>query len=110
MPPRIKRGYSRAFTPHTPGSAKRYMIDKIPAGLWAAVRLQAKRDGISVRALILTLLTEYLDRTRIAPAAGIAPAVSAAPDGCQVCGRDSVDPICAECVEDANNRATEVRQ
>lgn len=54
-----KRGYSRAFRPHG-DSGKRYLLDKIPAGLWADVRTKAKRDGVSVRALILKLLQDWL--------------------------------------------------
>jgi hypothetical protein len=54
-----KRGYSRAFTPHGT-SGKRYLLDQIPAGLWSQVQAKAKRDGISLRALILQLLTEWL--------------------------------------------------
>jgi hypothetical protein len=56
----VKRGYSRDFTPHK-GTGRRYLLDHIPAGLWSQVRLKAKREGISIRALILKLLTEWLD-------------------------------------------------
>ncbi len=55
-----KRGYSRDFTPHGT-SGKRYLLDDIPAGLWADVKAKAKRDGVSVRALILRLLTEWVN-------------------------------------------------
>lgn len=54
-----KRGYSTAFTPHG-DSGKRYLLDQIPAGLWADVKTKCKRDGISIRALILKLLTDWL--------------------------------------------------
>lgn len=54
-----KRGYSRAFRPHG-DSGKRYLLDAIPAGLWAAVRAKCKRDGISVRAQILALLAAWV--------------------------------------------------
>ncbi len=53
-----KRGYSTDFKPHG-DSGKRYLLDKIPAGLWTAVKVKAKREGVSVRALILQLLTEW---------------------------------------------------
>jgi len=56
----MKRGYSRDFTPHA-DTGKRYMLDAIPAGFWSAVRAKAKREGISLRALILQLLTTWLD-------------------------------------------------
>jgi hypothetical protein len=55
----LKRGYSKAFRPHGT-SGKRYLLDQIPAGLWAAVRAKAKAEGVSLRALILKLLTERL--------------------------------------------------
>lgn len=53
-----KRGYSRDFKPHG-ATGKRYLLDKIPAGLWADVRAKAKRDGVSLRALILKLLMDW---------------------------------------------------
>lgn len=65
----MKRGYSRDFTPHG-DSEKRYLLDHIPAGLWTAVRAKARRDGFSVRALILTLLKKWLaGEIELAPAA-----------------------------------------
>ena len=56
-----KRGYSREFKPHG-DTGKRYLLDEIPAGLWADVRAKAKRDGVSLRALILRLLDEWLKK------------------------------------------------
>jgi hypothetical protein len=53
-----RRGYSRQFTPHG-NTGKRYMLDAIPAGLWNAVRAKCKRDGISIRAAVLQLLTAW---------------------------------------------------
>lgn len=55
-----KRGYSRDFKPHGE-TGKRYLLDKIPAGLWASVRDKCKREGVSVRAQILKLLKEWID-------------------------------------------------
>ncbi len=55
---RPARGYSREFTPHG-DTGKRYLLDQIPAGLWSDVKAKAKREGISIRALILKLLTEW---------------------------------------------------
>ena len=54
-----KRGYSRDFTPHG-DTGRAYLLDQIPAGLWSQVRTKAKREGISLRALILKLLTAWL--------------------------------------------------
>ena len=56
-----KRGYSREFKPHG-DSGKRYLLDQIPAGLWADVRAKSKSEGLSIRALILKLLTEWITR------------------------------------------------
>lgn len=56
----MKRGYSKDFKPHG-DSGKRYLLDQIPAGLWARVREKAKRDGVSLRALILGLLTNWVN-------------------------------------------------
>ena len=58
-----KRGYSRDFTPPTAAHG-RYLLDKIPAQLWISVRAQAKREGVSVRALILSLLQEWQQARR----------------------------------------------
>jgi hypothetical protein len=54
-----KRGYSRDFTPASEKYG-RYLLDKIPADLWRRVRQKAKREGVSLRALILRLLTDWL--------------------------------------------------
>lgn len=56
----VLRGYSRAFP--LKGVSKRYLLDKIPARLWVSVRARAKREGISMRALILQLLTDWVER------------------------------------------------
>jgi hypothetical protein len=52
-----KRGYSTAFRPK--GKGARYLVDAIPEALWREVRRKAKREGLSLRALILTLLEEW---------------------------------------------------
>ena len=54
-----KRGYSRDFTPRSE-TYGRYLLDKIPATLWRDVRAKAKREGVSLRGLILQLLTDWL--------------------------------------------------
>ncbi len=56
---KVKRGYSKDFTPRTE-TYGRYLLDKIPAQLWRDVKAKAKREGISVRALILKMLTDWL--------------------------------------------------
>ena len=57
----MKRGYSRAFTPRSEGYG-RYLLDKIPATLWRDVRAKATREGVSIRALLLGMLREWLKR------------------------------------------------
>jgi glyoxylase-like metal-dependent hydrolase (beta-lactamase superfamily II) len=52
-----KRGYSTAFRPK--GKGARYLVDAIPETLWREVRRKAKREGLSLRALILTLLEQW---------------------------------------------------
>lgn len=57
--PKLKRGYSRAFRPRG-GTGRAYLLDKIPVPLWVAVQEKAKREGVSIRALILTLLQQWV--------------------------------------------------
>lgn len=56
-----KRGYSKDFTPRGK-TGKRYLLDSIPAGLWTAVREKCKREGVSIRALILKLLKDWIEK------------------------------------------------
>jgi hypothetical protein len=56
---RRKRGYSTEFAPHGQ-SGKRYLLDKIPAGLWMRVRRHAAAEGLSLRWLILSLLRDWV--------------------------------------------------
>lgn len=56
-----KRGYTYDYTPKSEKHG-RYLLDKIPADLWRRVKAKAKRDGVSVRATILRLLTEWVER------------------------------------------------
>lgn len=57
----VKRGYSRDFTPRTETHA-RYLLDKIPPALWIRVRAKAKREGVSLRALILGWCKEWVEK------------------------------------------------
>ena len=56
-----KRGYTYDFTPRSE-TYGRYLLDKIPATLWANVKAKAKRDGVSVRAVILRFLAEWVQQ------------------------------------------------
>ena len=53
-------------------------LDEIPAGMWSSVRAKAKRDGVSIRALILTLLERWLTDEAIAAAVTTPPATTRA--------------------------------
>lgn len=53
-----KQPYSTQFTAR--GVPRRYLLSGIPPMLWDRVRSQAKREGVSVRALILSLLSAWL--------------------------------------------------
>lgn len=55
-----KRGYSRDFTPKTERRVQ-FMIDRVPPTLLDAARAKAKREGISLRALVLGWLKEWVD-------------------------------------------------
>lgn len=52
-----RRPYSRAF--NASGAGRRYLLSGIPADLWKSVKVKARRNGVSVRHQILTLLTEW---------------------------------------------------
>lgn len=55
----MTRKYSRDFTPSKRQKRRYLMIDQIPHELDTAIRAKAKRDGISLRALILGWLKEW---------------------------------------------------
>lgn len=56
-----KRGYSRDFTPRTERRCY-LMIDKIPATLHDKVKAKAKREGVSLRSLVLGWLKDWADK------------------------------------------------
>lgn len=53
-----KRGYSREFTPRTDRRVQ-IVIDRVPPTLKATVMAKCKREGVSLRALVLRLLREW---------------------------------------------------
>lgn len=55
-----KRGYSRDFTPASEKHG-RYLLDKIPADLWRRARAKSKREGVSIRALLLGFLRQWVE-------------------------------------------------
>ena len=56
---RPTRQYSRDFTPGPATKRRRIIIDKIPADLHDTVKAKAKREGASIRALVLTYLQHW---------------------------------------------------
>lgn len=56
-----KRGYSREFTPKTERRV-RFEVDRIPPTLYERVLAKATREGLSLRALTLTLWKEWVER------------------------------------------------
>jgi len=58
----MKRGYSTEH-PVDWTKGRRYLLDGIPPSLWTRVRTKAKRERTSVRALILSLLTAWVEET-----------------------------------------------
>lgn len=54
-------GYSTQFTP-APQGFRRYLLDRIPVPFWLEVQAKAKREKVSIRALILGLLADWLKR------------------------------------------------
>lgn len=56
----MKRGYSRAFTPRTERRVT-MTIDRIPPMLLDAAKAKAKREGVSLRALILGWLKAWAE-------------------------------------------------
>lgn len=54
-------GYSTKFTPSRRGH-RRYLLDRIPVAFWLDVRAKAKREKVSLRGLILQLLSDWLKR------------------------------------------------
>lgn len=53
-----KRGYSTDFTPRTERRVT-LMIDRIPPTLLDAAKAKAKREGVSLRALVLGWLKDW---------------------------------------------------
>ena len=58
------RGYSRNFPTTT--SPKRVMltIDRIPPKFYTAIKAKAKKDGVSLRSLVLTWFAIWLDEAK----------------------------------------------
>jgi predicted HicB family RNase H-like nuclease len=61
IPAMAKRGYSREFTPKTERRVQ-LMIDRVPPTLLNAAKAKAKREGISLRALILGWLKDWTEK------------------------------------------------
>lgn len=55
----MKRGYSKYFTPRTERRVT-LTIDRIPPTMLDAAKAKAKREGVSLRALILGWLKDWI--------------------------------------------------
>jgi hypothetical protein len=53
-----KRPYSTKYTAQR--NPRRYLLSGIPPTLWDRARAKARRDGVAMRSLILTLLEEWM--------------------------------------------------
>lgn len=62
MAKRVVRGYSREFTAGEKG--RDYFLDSIPAPLWSKAQAKAKREGLSMRAAILTLMKAWVEESK----------------------------------------------
>jgi hypothetical protein len=56
-----KRGFSDEF-PTTREKRVYFMLDKIPPALWIRVKAKAKREGVSLRSLILGWCKEWVEK------------------------------------------------
>jgi hypothetical protein len=61
---KTKREYSREFTPRTEGGS--FTMHKIPSTLLNNVKAKAKREGVSLRAMLLRRMAEYLNEAEAA--------------------------------------------
>lgn len=57
--PKVTKKHSRAFTPHKNAKRRTVMVDRVPAQLHEAIMKKAKREGVSIRALVLTYLSDW---------------------------------------------------
>jgi hypothetical protein len=55
-----RRGWSNEF-PTGVEPRRRFDVDWAPLGLWRRVQAKAKRQGVSVRVVILRFLTRWVD-------------------------------------------------
>ena len=60
----MKRPYSMKYTARK--NPRQYLLSGIPPTLWENARSKAKREGVAMRSLILSLIEEWMKR----PAAG----------------------------------------
>jgi len=58
---RRSRGYTRGFTPKSGSRGREFKVREVPATFFHAVHAKAKREGKSIRGLILTHLQEWLN-------------------------------------------------
>lgn len=57
-----KRAYSRDFTPRSKAKRIKFEQDNVPPTLAKKVRAKLRREGLSLRSLVLGWLTEWVNR------------------------------------------------
>ena len=57
-----KRPYSTKYRARQ--NPRRYLLSGIPPTLWEGARARARREGIAMRSLLLTLLDDWLQSSR----------------------------------------------
>jgi hypothetical protein len=62
-----KTKWSRSPAFPVADNSKAYFLNGIPAGLWRAVAAKCRREGLSRRALLLQLLTDWIADDAVAP-------------------------------------------
>lgn len=60
-----RRGYSREFALAPGDDGKRIGIDRVPSDLLARVQARCRRDGVSVRAVVLGHLVRWVDEGNV---------------------------------------------
>jgi len=55
-----RRGYSKAFPGGKDRATTGYVLNAIPSGLWKKAQTRARREGRTMRAVLLTLIADWV--------------------------------------------------
>lgn len=89
----MKRPYSREFPRQD--NSKEYALQGIPAGLLRAARAKAKREHVSLRIVLLRLLTGWASYGLPTEDGKALDTITRLLDGCEWNGADTLDAIAA---------------